>query len=139
MEPLAFTDPSKFPSDEIISSHIGKYNEHWNDLLKRISEKFSGSAGEWRYYKDGGSWLFKMVHKKKTLFWTAVFSDSFNITFYFGDKAEKLVGDSDIPAELKEQYFTGKRFGKIRAITFKVCSISDVDNALLIAEIKSKV
>jgi hypothetical protein len=138
MEPLVLTDQSKFPSDDYIFSIIGKNGEHWKDLLKKISEKFPASAGEWRFYKDGGNWLYKMVHKKKTLYWIGVLKDTFRITFYFGSKAESMISESNIPDELKDQYLTGKRYGKIRAVTFIVSDHSAVENAVTIAEIKSR-
>lgn len=138
MEPLVLSDQSKFPTDEYVFSIIGNNSEHWKDLQKRISEKFPSSTGEWRFYKDGGNWLYKMVYKKKTLFWIGITKDTFRITFYFGGKAEKMISESNLPDELKDQYLTGKRYGKIRAITLIVSDHSAVENAVMIAEIKSR-
>jgi len=138
MEPLVLTDKTVFPSDDVIFSFIGKNREHWESLMKKIAELFPASEGQWNYYNDGKNWLFKMVYRKKTLFWIGILSDTFRITFYFGDKAESLISGSDLPDSLKQQYLTGQRFGKIRAISFKVEDATQVDHAVKIAEIKSK-
>ncbi|HEX2394341.1 MAG TPA: DUF3788 family protein [Bacteroidales bacterium] len=138
MEPLVLSDKSKFPTDDLIFSIIGKNSEYWNKLMEGIHEKFPGATGQWNYYNDGKNWLFKMVLKKKTLFWIGILSNTFRITFYFGAKAESLITASDLSDTIKQQYLTGQRFGKIRCITFKVEDPSQIDEAIKITEIKSK-
>ena len=49
-----------------------------------------------------------MIRKKKTLFWIGILQDTFRITFYFGDKAEPLIENSDLPATMKEDFKNGK-------------------------------
>ncbi|HLO57926.1 MAG TPA: DUF3788 family protein [Bacteroidales bacterium] len=138
MEPLVLTDQSVNPTDELIFSIIKENKEHWINLMAAIHRKFPGSAGEWRYYNDGKSWLFKMTLKKKTLFWLGVQQDTFRVTYYFGDKAETAIENSTLPASVISDFMNGRRFGKLRAITFKMYSSADVENALVTAEIKSK-
>jgi hypothetical protein len=72
---------------------------------------------EWRYYNDGKSWLMKVQHKKKTVFWLSIQKDSFRTTFYIHEKAKKIIEDSKLSEELKDQYLKGKNYGKIRGIT----------------------
>ena len=91
----------------------------------------------WNYYNDGKNWLFRVILKKKTLFWIGVLEDTFRITFYFGDKAEPVIEKSSLPEEIKTAFKNGKRYGKISAISIKVKSQEDVDNALLVAGIKA--
>jgi len=137
MEPLVLKDKSINPTDEMIFSIIGKNSDTWKILMKSIHEKFPGATGEWNYYNDGKNWLFKMIRKKKTLFWIGILSNTFRITFYFGGKAEPAIINSKLPDELKQQYLSGQRFGKIRAIWFNVEATSQVDHILELCEIKS--
>lgn len=139
MEPLVLTDKSVTPTDEQVFSIIGENRIHWQKLMNGISEQFPEAKGEWNYYNDGKNWLFKMVRKKKTLFWIGVHSDTFRITFYFGDKATPLIEESELDAELKEEFRNGKYYGKIRGLTIKIKKPQDVTNALILASIKSKV
>ncbi|MFO7369389.1 MAG: DUF3788 family protein [Bacteroidales bacterium] len=139
MEPLVLTDNSVTPTDELVFSIIGKNRIHWQKLMNGIAEQFPDAKGEWNYYNDGKNWLFKMIRKKKTLFWIGVLSHTFRVTFYFGDKAEPLINESNLTAELKEEFRNGKHYGKIRGLSVKISKAQDVNNAFILAGIKSKV
>lgn len=139
MEPLVLTDKSVTPSDEQVFSIIGENRIHWQKLMSGIAEYFPEAKGEWNYYNDGKSWLFKMIRKKKTLFWIGVLSDTFRVTFYFGDKAEPLINESNLTADLKEEFRNGKHYGKIRGLSVKIHKAQDVNNAFILAGIKSRV
>lgn len=134
-EPL-LADKEQFPTDEMIFSHIGASRIHWEALFGHVHSKYPEFVGEWRYYKDGKSWLLKTIKKSKTIFWLSVIRGSFKVTFYFGDKAEPVILASMLPASLKTSFQNGKRFGKIRAITVQVENGDDVDNVKSLIEIK---
>jgi Protein of unknown function (DUF3788) len=127
MEPMLLTDQNQFPTEEIIFSHIGKSKTLWISLFEYIHSNHPDISEEWRYYKDGKSWLFKTIRKKKTVFWLAVIKNAFRVTFYFTDKAEKLIADSPISMELKKQFKEGKRYNKIRGITVVFKNKKDVE------------
>jgi len=111
------TNKDQFPTEGIIFSHIGKSKVIWEDLFQHIHTEYPDLTLEWRYYKDGKSWLMKVTHKSKTIFWLSIIKNAFRITFYFGDKAEQTLLDSSISETLKKEFKEGKRFGKIRGIT----------------------
>jgi hypothetical protein len=136
METLAFTNKDVRPTNELILSVIGEYSQYWVNFFDAISKTYPDAEPIWNYYNDGKSWLLKTVRKKKTLFWTGVFPGTFNVTFYFGDKAADLIEKSTISDELKYQYKNGKRYGKIRSISIKMLSESDVENALKVTDLK---
>jgi len=138
IEKLVLSDKNVQPDDNLISSFLTDKMPLWKKLISEISEKHTGSSGTWNYYNDGKQWLFKMVQKKKTLFWGALHPDSFRITFYFGDKAEPVLMESDIPHNTKENFKTAKRYGAIRAISVKIMNKDDLDIVFKLAEIKSK-
>jgi len=138
MEPLIQLDKSVKPTDELVFSVIGNNREFWVEFFATLKNQYPDAQGDWNYYNDGKNWLFKMVRKKKTIFWIGLHQDTFRITFYFGDKTEPVIEKSDLPEHLIEGFKTGKRYGKIRAISFKVAHSDDVENALKLAEIKVK-
>jgi len=133
-----FTDPSVMPDNEIIASIVGRKMDLWREVLSHAESNYKDVSGSWNYYKDGKQWLFKFVQKKKTLFWAAVFEKSFWITFYFGDKAESIVLDSDIPETMKEGFRNAKRFGSIRPVTVVLSEHSDVENVIKLISLKIK-
>jgi hypothetical protein len=93
----------------------------------------------WQFYKDGKSWLLKIVKKKKTVCWISVYKKSFEMTFYFTDRAEKSIIESKISTELKEQFTNAKYYNKIRPLSITFNNKNDVEFAKLLINIKVSV
>jgi hypothetical protein len=129
-------DPNQFPEDRIIFLHIGKAKPLWIALFQYIAAEHSEFTQEWRYYNDGKSWLMKVQHKKKTVFWLSIQKDSFRTTFYIHEKAKKIIEDSKLSEELKDQYCKGKNYGKIRGITVVYKNKKDIEFAKELIGIK---
>lgn len=138
IEKLVLSDKNVPVDDNLLSSVLADKMPLWKKLINEISVRYKDSTGGWNYYNDGKQWLFKMVVKKKTLFWGAVHPDAFRITFYFGDKAETVLNESNIPQAVKDDFKTAKRYGSIRAISTKIMNNDDLDIVFTLAEIKSK-
>jgi len=137
-ETLVFSDKDIKPSEELIFSKIGDKKILWQKIMKYLSDNYKDASGSWNYYNDGKQWLFKMVQKKKTIFWLAVMNGAFRVTFYFGDKAEPVILSGDLPQAVKDDFMQGKHYGKIRAITTKVTSSADVEVIMRLIDIKTK-
>ena len=134
------SDPEQYPTDEVIHGCIGKRKQTlWTALFEMIHEQHPDFSEEWRYYKDGKNWLMKVTRKKKTIFWLSVWKNAFKITFYLSDKAEPLVEESDISEALKEQFKTGKHYGKIRGLTIDFKKKEDIQFANSLIAIRRKV
>jgi hypothetical protein len=129
MESPILNDRSRFPTDEVIFSHIGKAKPLWITLFEFLDKEHPDFTREWRYYNDGKSWLMKVQHKKKTVFWLSIVKGSFRTTFYIHEKAGKIIEDSRLSKELKDQFRTGKSYGKIRGITVVYKKKKDVESA----------
>ena len=105
-------------------------------LFDYIHEKHPDFTEEWRYYKDGKSWLLKIQRKKKTVCWVGVLSKTFRMTFYFIDRAEPTIMESNISVELKDQFKNAKRYNTIRPLTITFRNMKDVDYAKTLIGIK---
>ena len=136
MEPIVLTDEKQFPTEKIIFTHIGKSETLWRTLFEYIHGKHPDFSEEWRYYKDGKSWLMKVTRKSKTIFWLSVIENAFRITFYFTDRAEEAIMNSSISDELKEQFKKGKKYNKIRGITIHFKKKKDVEHTKSLIDIK---
>ena len=136
MNKLILTDKNQFPTEEIIFSHIGKSKIFWESIFKYIHTNHPDFTEQWRYYNDGKSWLLKITKKSKTIFWLSIIQSSFNITFYFGDKAEPAIMESSISGTLKTQFKEGKRFGKIRGLTLLMNNKKNIEFAKELISIK---
>lgn len=131
-------DPGIIPSEELIASLVGKKIKLWKSVLDYASKNNKDVSGEWHYYNDGKQWLYKLVQKKKTILWAGIFDDSFRITFYFGDKAESLIENSDLPAGIIDEFKKGRRYGSIRGISVRLTENSDMENVYKLIDIKRK-
>lgn len=132
------TDKLIYPIDDYIFSIIGDKKIFWQNIMNHMADNYKDSSGEWNFYNDGKRWLFKMIHKKKTIFWAAILTDTFRITFYFGNKAEPVIDGSDLPQTIKDGFRTAKRYGLIRPVSFKIMNNTDVENVLKLVAIKHK-
>lgn len=132
------TDESVIPTDDYIFSFIGEKKVLWQNLFEQLSSGYEDMEGSWRFYNDGKRWLFKMVYKKKTIFWLGVFSGAFRITFYFGDKAQSHIDAADIPEAVNESFRSAKKYGAIRPVSFIMNNVEDIGNVLKMIEIKKK-
>jgi hypothetical protein len=138
-EALVLSDKQFIPTDEYIFSIIGEKRIYWQRIIKDAFENYKDISGNWNYYNDGKQWLFKLVQKKKTIFWAGILQETFRITFYFGDKAELVIDGSELPQPIKDGFKTAKHYGAIRAVSIKVLEPSDVDNVLKLIAIKHKI
>ncbi len=136
MDQPVLSDKTQFPTEEIISLHLGKTKNIWDSFFEYLHENHPDMSSEWRYYNDGKSWLMKNTRKKKTVFWLSILKGTFRITFYFTDRAAKAIADSNIPAEMKKQFKDGKHYGKIRGLTVLFKYKKDIETAKTLLAIK---
>lgn len=78
----------------------------------------------------------KITRKAKTVCWITVHQGMFRMTFYFADKAEPAIMACAIAEELKEQFRTGKPYGKIRGLTITFNSSDDIACAKALIPLK---
>ena len=131
-------DPNQYPTEEVIYSCIGKRKTLWISFFDMLHEHHPDFSQEWRYYKDGKNWLMKVTRKSKTIFLLSVWKNDFKIGFYFSDKAEELIDQSDIPDDLKQEFKNGKRYGKIRGLTIVFRKKKDIEYANSLIAIRLK-
>ena len=129
MDAPVLTDPKTFPTDEIVAEKLGKKFALWQTFFEELHANHPELATEWRYYNDGKSWLMKITWKEKTVVWVSVSAGIFRITAYVTEKARAAVTASALSDVCKEQFLTGKRFGKLAAITVAFKKKADLKDA----------
>ena len=139
MEQLVLINEDEKPTEEIILNYLGRTKIYWTSIFEFTHTNHVDFIEEWRYYKDGKSWLLKIQRKKKTICWISVYKSKFKMTFYFTDRVEPMIMDSNISDELKKQFKSGKHFGKIRALTITFGNKKDVEYAKTMLNIKLSV
>jgi len=129
-------DKDKYPDNEVLYSFLGDKKELWLAVMGFLKENYKDSSGEWRYYNDGRQWLFKMVLKKKTIFWTALMNGTFRITFYFTDKALERITSSTLSENIKTEFLTTGKIGLLRPVSIIVSGHDDLKNIFELIRIK---
>ena len=104
MEIAVLSDPAVFPTEDVLSAHLGRAKASFDHLFRFNHANFPEFVERWKYYNDGKSWLLNVSRKKKTLFWLKVKDRSFRTTFYLNAKASSLIPASRIPSELKDKF-----------------------------------
>ena len=139
MEKPCLNDKDEYPNDEVLSRYLGKVKGTWDSFTDFINESHPSFSGQWRYYQDGKSWLYKLTKKKKTISWISIYHNKFKTTFYFPDKAEDLIKASKLKKEYIDQFTHGKRYGKIRGITVEITKSTDLNSTKILIEIKEQI
>ncbi len=104
MDNPVLCDPSIYPNNEVLASHLKRAKASFDALFAYNHEKYPEFEERWRYYNDGKSWLMNVSRKKKTLFWLSIMDGSFRTTFYLNAKAAPCVGSLSIPKPLKAEF-----------------------------------
>ena len=68
MEKPLLNDPAVHPDSAILKEALGESFPAFELLMDTVMSPEYGLIPEWRYYRDGGAWLCKVIHKKKTVF-----------------------------------------------------------------------
>lgn len=119
MEGPLLRDETEYPSDEVLARHLGRAKAAWDAFTDRLLVDVSDGALEWRYYRDGKSWLCKLVRKKKTVCWVSVWDGAFRTTFYFTARSGEEIDRLPIAQQLKDAYRTTSS-GKLKPVTIEV-------------------
>ncbi len=125
MDEPVLSDPKVEPTDEVLAACLGRSKGVLDAALLHVQGRCPGAQAQWKYYRDGKSWLLSASWRKKTLFWLAAGHRRFRITFYLGPRAEADVLASAIPEEAKARYreSAGR---KIRGVTLVLATKKDL-------------
>ncbi len=139
MEPIVLTDPNIQPTDELIFSIIGKNSVYWQQIIGYLYDHHSEISEQWRFYNDGKCWLYRVLRKKKTIYWVGIQKDTFRISFLLPEKAEPLIEASDVAENIKEEYRKAKKSSFGRSVTVVMGSPEDYENVVKLVELKLKI
>lgn len=122
MEGPLLRDEAEYPSDRVLARCLGRAKAAWDAFTARLAVDLSGASLEWRFYKDGKSWLCKVVHKKKTVCWVSIWDHAFRTTFYFTAGSDQEIDRLPIAQESRNAYRAQSSSGKLKPITIEVSS-----------------
>jgi hypothetical protein len=136
MEKPVLSDANTYPSEEIILGFLGKSKPFWKEFGDMLKSNFPNLELCWRYYRDGSSWLCKVVNKKKTVFWLSVYDGYFKTAFYFTEKTGSNIRRLDIAKEIIDSYLKAKSFGKLKPLRIDIKSKKAIKDLKKVIEYK---
>jgi len=131
-------DKDVFPDNDVLKEALNNTYIIYDKLITQVSDDPYNLTQEWRYYKDGHSWLCKVVHKKKTVFWISIFDGYFKIAFYLSAKLSEGILDQPIDQDIKADFQQRDFIGKVKPLIVDVVDSSHIDDILKIALYKKK-
>lgn len=138
METPILSNPEIYPSAEVLENALGDSYIAFNELTEIISAEKYNLLLEWRYYKDGHSWLAKVTFKKKTVYWLSVWDNYFKVGFYFTEKTRSGIFDLEIDETIKEAFIQSKNSGKLIPLVVNVSRKEQIKDVIRIIEYKKR-
>ena len=135
METQLLRNSEIFPSKEVLKDVLGEVYTVLEELEATLTQSEFALTFDWHYYNDGKSWLCKVCHKKKTVFWLSVWEEHFKTSFFFLER--HLEGIAAL--EIDENSFTiEKVWGKMIPFIFRIYKREQIEDLLKMVEFKKK-
>jgi len=135
METQLLRNHEIFPSKEVLKHTLGNVYDVLEEVETILTQDEFALIFDWHYYNDGKSWLCKVCHKKKTVFWLSVWEGFFQIGFFFLER--HLDGIAALPIE-DNSFTIGKSIGKSIPIIFRIRKHEQIEDLLKMVEFKKK-
>ena len=138
MEGLLLREQEFFPTTEVLQNVLGKVYCVWEELVMQVTQGEFALTLDWNYYKDQKSWLCKVCHKKKTIFWLSVWEGFFKTTFYFTEKHLEGIANLEISEQIKEDFCRTKPVGKLLPMLISIDKQEQLPDLLKIVKFKKE-
>ncbi len=135
-EVFILSDPFAEPTDEHLARVLGNKHEWWKTICAYAYSNHANVTEVWKFYNDVNQWLFRLQHRKETLFWIGVLEGTFRISFYFSSKYEPMIEASELPEEVKEAWRQTKG-SKFRPVSIKMSNREEVEVACQLTDLKA--
>jgi len=136
MELQLLREQEIFPSKEVLQDVLGEIYDVWTEMETRVTQSELSLTLDWNYYRDGKSWLCKVCHKKKTVFWLSVWEGCFKTTFFFLERHLKDIAELDISEQIKEEFCRMKPVGKLLPMVINIDKQEQLVDLLKIVKFK---
>ena len=135
METQLLRDPEIFPSKEVLEDILGEVYSVLEELETILTHDEFALSFNWHYYKDGKSWLCKVCHKKKTVFWLSIWDGFFKTSFFFLERHLEGIAALQIA---DSSYKMEKEWGKMLPMIFSINDKKQLPDLLKVIEFKKK-
>jgi len=135
METQLLREQQIYPSKEVLKEVLGEVYDVLEELETKVTQGDLALTFDWQYYKDSKSWLCKVCHKKKTVFWLSVWDGFFKASFFF--LGRHLEGIAALGID-DNSYSIEKEWGKMIPLLFSINDKKQLPDLLKVIEFKKK-
>jgi hypothetical protein len=135
METPLLQNPEIYPSKEVLKGLLGNVYEVLENLETQLSQDEYAITFDWIYYKDSKSWLCKVSHKKKTVFWLSIWEGFFKTSFFFLERHLEGIAALEID---ENSFKMEKTWGKMIPLIFNINDKKQIPDLLKVVEFKKK-
>lgn len=133
---VQLTDEGVYPDEEILEKVMAGSYEAYRALLQIFSD--NQLVPEWRYYRDGKSWLCKVQRKKKTIAWLSVWPGYFKAAIYLAERFLPEIVSLPLSAQARESIVAEKNIGKLKPCVFEIRDMSALGDFETVMQFKIK-
>ena len=138
MEVQLLREQEIFPSEEVLKTALGQIYGVLAALETQVTQGEFSLTLDWNYYRDGKSWLCKVCHKKKTVFWLSVWEGFFKTAFYFTEKHLEGIAELDISEQIKKDFCRMKPIGKLLPMIINIDRQEQLADLLKVVKFKKE-
>lgn len=129
------TNKDEYPTNAILQNYFSETEfELYEQLLNGLHK--SGLQEEWNYYRDGKSWLGKIVFNKKNLGWISYLETGLQVGVYFGERLWPQVLALDLDVRIQSRLPQIEKSGKLYGIIIPITDSAYVETALSLVQFK---
>ena len=133
--PNAFIGRKIRPSDKDVAAKLGNAAPAWSELLAWLGKQ-GIACDRWKSISPKYGWSLYPTLRRRTVLYLGPSLGCFRVSFVLGDRAVQAARAGAIPAKLKEQIATARRFAEGTGVRLMVRTPLDLDAVRKLVEIK---
>ena len=140
-------DSNSEPTMDVIAQGLGLANDAYISFMEKLKDH--DIQINWRYYKDGNSWLGKGLYKwstaigtqkETTAFWLSVWDGFFKVTLYIPEKHRAEALALPLSNKTEQMVEQAKQIGKLKffPLVFDLHSGELFDELFILIDFRKK-
>jgi len=115
---IELKDENVYPDENVLKAVLGRSYAAYTDMLTLFDK--NEMTYDWRYYRDGKTWLCKVQKKNRTIVWMSAWKGYMKATIYFPEKYIDDLNKLDISNERRQVIIETKNVGKSKPCMFEI-------------------
>lgn len=113
------TNRDEYPTNEVLQQYFSEAEyELYRQLLDCLHK--NDLCAEWNYYRDGKSWLGKIMFQKKNLGWISYLETGLQVGVYFGERLWPQVLALDLDERIQSRLPKIEKSGKLYGVSVPI-------------------